>query len=64
VGFGEHAPRLVAAAEPWLPIPWRVTLPMFALTFCFSFCRPAGNNLILEQVDRDTGAASSLMVFF
>lgn len=49
---------------PWLPLPWRLTLPMFFLTFCFSFCRPAGNNLILEQVDRDTGAASSLMVFF
>lgn len=48
---------------PWIPIPWRLTLPMFCLTFCFSFCRPAGNNLILEQVDRDTGAASSLMVF-
>jgi DHA1 family bicyclomycin/chloramphenicol resistance-like MFS transporter len=49
--------------SPWLPDPWRLTLPMFCLTFSFSFCRPAGNNLILEQVDRDTGAASSLMVF-
>ena len=49
---------------PWIPPPWRLSLPMFCLTFCFSFCRPAGNNLILEQVDRDTGAASSLMVFF
>ena len=49
---------------PWIPLPWRLTLPMFCLTFSFSFCRPAGNNLILEQVDRDTGAASSLMVFF
>ena len=49
---------------PWLGEPWRLTLPMFGLTFCFSFCRPAGNNLILEQVDRDAGAASSLMVFF
>ena len=47
----------------WLPLPWRLTLPMFFLTFCFSFCRPAGNNLILEQVHRDSGAASSLMVF-
>jgi DHA1 family bicyclomycin/chloramphenicol resistance-like MFS transporter len=49
---------------PWLGEPWRLTLPMFGLTFCFSFCRPAGNNLILEQVDQDAGAASSLMVFF
>ncbi len=48
---------------PWMPVPWRLTLPMFLLTFSFSFCRPAGNNLILEQVDRDTGAASALMVF-
>ena len=36
---------------------------MFLLTFSFALCRPAGNNLILEQVDRDTGAASALMVF-
>jgi DHA1 family bicyclomycin/chloramphenicol resistance-like MFS transporter len=49
---------------PWIPLPWRLTLPMFSLTFAFSFCRPASNNLILEQVDRDAGAASSLMVFF
>ena len=48
---------------PWIPPPWGLTLPMFLLTFSFSFCRPAGNNLILEQVDQDTGAASSLMVF-
>ena len=41
---------------PWLPLPWRLTLPMFLLTFSFSFCRPAGTNLILEQVDRDVGA--------
>lgn len=49
---------------PWVGEPWRLSLPMFGLTFCFSFCRPAGNNLILEQVERDAGAASSLMVFF
>ena len=36
----------------------------YSNTAGWSFCRPAGNNLILEQVDRDTGAASSLMVFF
>ncbi|MBM9536018.1 multidrug effflux MFS transporter [Desulfobulbus alkaliphilus] len=48
---------------PILPSPWGLTLPMFLLTFSFSFCRPAGNNLILEQVNRDSGAASSLMVF-
>ncbi|ADW16881.1 drug resistance transporter, Bcr/CflA subfamily [Desulfobulbus propionicus DSM 2032] len=62
--FGGMLLASLLLLNPWLPIPWRLTLPMFALTFCFSFCRPAGNNLILEQVDRDTGAASSLMVFF
>ncbi|MBM9514740.1 multidrug effflux MFS transporter [Desulfogranum marinum] len=46
-----------------IPMPWRLTVPMFMVTFCFSFCRPGGSNLILEQVDRDAGAASSLMVF-
>ena len=46
-----------------VPMPWRLTVPMFMVTFCFSFCRPGGSNLILEQVDRDAGAASSLMVF-
>lgn len=46
-----------------LPMPWRLTGPMFVVTFFFSFCRPGGSNLILEQVDRDAGAASSLMVF-
>ena len=46
-----------------IPLPWRLALPMFLVTFFFSFCRPGGSNLILEQVDRDVGAASSLMVF-
>ena len=46
-----------------LPAPWRIAVPMWILTFSFSFCRPPGNNLILEQVDRDVGAASSFMVF-
>ena len=46
-----------------LPTPWRIAVPMWILTFSFSFCRPPGNNLILEQVDRDVGAASSFMVF-
>lgn len=49
---------------PVLPIPWRLALPMLWTTFCFSFCRPAGNNLILEEVSTDVGSASSLMVFF
>lgn len=47
-----------------LPLPWNLALPMLWTTFCFSFCRPAGNNLILEEVQSDAGSASSLMVFF
>ncbi len=48
---------------PWLPLPWRIALPMWLFTFSFSFTRPPGNNLILEQVERDIGAASAFMVF-
>lgn len=48
---------------PLLPLPWRIALPMWLFTFSFSFTRPPGNNLILEQVDRDVGAASAFMVF-
>jgi len=47
----------------WLPLPWRIALPMWLFTFSFSFTRPPGNNLILEQVDTDIGAASAFMVF-
>lgn len=43
--------------------PFRLALPMWFLTFFFAFGRPPGNNLILEQVERDAGSASSLMVF-
>ena len=64
LGFTGMIAASILLLCPWLQEPWRLTLPMFVLTFSFSFCRPAGNNLILEQVDRDVGAASSLMVFF
>jgi DHA1 family bicyclomycin/chloramphenicol resistance-like MFS transporter len=47
-----------------IPQPFRLVVPMWFLTFFFAFGRPPGNNLILEQVERDVGAASSLMVFF
>jgi len=47
-----------------LPPPYALAVPMWLLSFSFSFGRPPGNNLILEQVQRDIGAASSLMVFF
>lgn len=46
-----------------IPQPFRLAVPMWFLTFFFAFGRPPGNNLILEQVEEDVGAASSLMVF-
>ncbi len=48
---------------PGIPQPYRLAVPMWFLTFFFAFGRPPGNNLILEQVEQDVGAASSLMVF-
>ncbi|MCK5515468.1 MAG: MFS transporter, partial [Desulfobulbaceae bacterium] len=46
-----------------IPQPFRLAVPMWFITFFFAFGRPAGNNLILEQVEQDVGAASSFMVF-
>jgi DHA1 family bicyclomycin/chloramphenicol resistance-like MFS transporter len=43
--------------------PWSLALPMWALSFFFGMCRPPSNNLILEQVQRDVGAASALVIF-
>ena len=43
--------------------PWCFALSMWLITFSFGLTRPASNNLILEQVDRDAGSASSLIVF-
>jgi len=47
----------------WLPDPWGLALPMAAISFSFGLSRPPSNNLVLEQVDRHAGAASSLLVF-
>lgn len=43
--------------------PWSLALPMWSLSFFFGLCRPPSNNLMLEQVDRDVGAASALIIF-
>ncbi len=43
--------------------PFSLAVPMWFLTFFFAFGRPPGNNLLLEQVDEDVGAAASFMVF-
>ena len=46
-----------------LPGPWRLAVPMALASFSFGLMRPPSNNLMLEQVDRHVGAASSVMVF-
>ena len=46
-----------------LPPPYNLAAPMWLLSFSVAFSRPPGNNLILEQVKKDVGAASSMMVF-
>ena len=47
----------------WLPGPWGLALPMAVISFSFGLSRPPSNNLVLEQVDRNAGAASSLLIF-
>jgi DHA1 family bicyclomycin/chloramphenicol resistance-like MFS transporter len=43
--------------------PWSLAIPMWVLSFFFGMNRPPSNNLILEQVQHDVGAASALVVF-
>ncbi|QGY41688.1 Bcr/CflA family efflux MFS transporter [Pseudodesulfovibrio cashew] len=43
--------------------PLSVAIPMFAISFSVGFSRPVSNNMILDQVDTDIGAASSIMTF-
>ena len=43
--------------------PWGLALPMWVMTLCLGLSRPPSNNLMLEQVERDVGAASALIVF-
>jgi len=45
------------------PDPWSLTLPMALVTFSLGLSRPPSNNLVLDQVSRHAGAASSLLVF-
>ncbi|MFO8083867.1 MAG: hypothetical protein R6U27_06060 [Desulfobacterales bacterium] len=58
----------IAVAGFWMAFfphngPWSLALPMWCLSFFLGLCRPPTNSLILEQVDRNTGAASSLTIF-
>ncbi|MFZ7112786.1 MAG: multidrug effflux MFS transporter [Desulfatiglandales bacterium] len=43
--------------------PWDLALPMFVISFSSGMSRPPSNNLVLQQVDRDAGTASSLLIF-
>lgn len=43
---------------------WQLALPMGLITLSLGLSRPPSNNLVLDQVDRDAGTASSIMVFF
>lgn len=43
--------------------PLAFAASMFVITFSIGLTRPLSNNLILEQVERDIGAASSLLIF-
>ena len=43
--------------------PLTLALPMMFVSFSLGLSRPPGNNLILAQVDRDAGAASSMIAF-
>lgn len=44
--------------------PLRFALPMFAYSLFLGLSRPISNDMVLELVDRDTGAAASLLTFF
>jgi len=48
---------------PLINGPFRFTLPMGLITFSIGLSRPPSNNLVLDQVKRDAGTASSVMVF-
>lgn len=43
--------------------PWGLAVPMALISFSFGLSRPPSNNLVLEQVARHAGAASSLLIF-
>lgn len=43
--------------------PWAFALPMALVTYSIGISRPPSNHLVLEQVHKDAGAASSLLIF-
>jgi DHA1 family bicyclomycin/chloramphenicol resistance-like MFS transporter len=45
------------------PAPYALGLPMLLISYSLGLGRPSSNNMVLEQVDKHAGAASSLMIF-
>lgn len=45
------------------PGPWAFAIPMGLISFSLGISRPPANNLALEQIERDAGTASSILVF-
>ncbi len=43
--------------------PWSFAIPMAMITYSIGISRPPSNHLVLEQVRKDAGAASSLLIF-
>ncbi|SFM46874.1 MFS transporter, DHA1 family, bicyclomycin/chloramphenicol resistance protein [Methanolobus profundi] len=43
--------------------PWSFAIPMALVTYSIGLSRPPSNHLVLEQVHKDAGAASSLLIF-
>lgn len=43
--------------------PWTFVFPMALITYSIGISRPPSNHLVLEQVHKDAGAASSLLIF-
>lgn len=62
-GFGSMTIGGLIMALQIFPGPWALAIPMGFISFCLGVSRPPANNLALEQVDRDAGAASSILVF-
>ena len=43
--------------------PWHLALCMSLMTFLLGMGRPPSNNIVLDQIEYNAGAASSLLVF-
>ncbi len=43
--------------------PWSFAIPMALITYSIGISRPPSNHLVLEQVHKDAGSASSLLIF-